>query len=171
VLIKQNNKILLIVILISMALWACSDNSHMQNLRVYITKLKEKTLSHHKETTVLTLKQPAPIFYQANVLRAPFAEQSAFTGSKNIVLNPLQAFSLNMLKLVGTLSDGKVTTAFILAPDSKIYPAKVGDLMGDHNGHVINIYPDRLEVMEENADEKARVTQRIITLQLKEQIR
>lgn len=167
---KSRNRQLVAILSLTLLLFACGDTKSIQDLRAYLAKLKETAQKQQKNVVIPPLKLPIGIVYQANVLRPPFMDESAFMGGvKKVVTNPLQAFSLTMLKFIGTLSSGTAMTAFILAPDNKIYQVKAGDLLGDHDGKVVNIFQDRLEVMEETTDNNGRISQRVITLQLKEQ--
>jgi type IV pilus assembly protein PilP len=166
---NQQKIVLFLTLLLTLLLISCRDSKGIQDLQVYIAKLRESVSHHQKKEVAPILQLPIGITYQATILRAPFAEQGAYAGPNRTIVNPLQEFSLNMLKFIGTLSMGQMITAFVLAPDNKVYQVNVGDSVGDRNGKVINIYQDRMEVREDSAGENARNTQRIITLQLKEQ--
>ncbi len=83
--------------------------------------------------------------------------------------NPLQAYPLSVLRFIGTLSRGNIIFAFIMSPDQMVYQVKQGDMIGDRNGKIISIYPDRINVMEQDTTFGTQSVQRIVTLQLKEE--
>lgn len=163
----NKTKFLFIMLIIICFLIACSNSEQMKKLNAYIGKLKQTVISN-KEKQPIEIPLPKPATYQATATREPFAEKNASDDAKNAA-EPLQAFPLSMLRFVGTLTENNHISAIILTPDNKIYPVMVGDNIGDHHGKIIKIELDRLEVMELESEEGNRATQKIVTLQLKEE--
>jgi len=131
---------------------ACRKNSHLADLVQYIAQLKKRETVSNQPAEKIAV--PAPVVYSAAPLRAPFGQTA--TGEKTTVMskeaeaNPLLAYSLSMLRFMGTLSHGRNMVAFILAPDNKVYEVKIGDEMGDTKGKVIHIESDRIDIKEPN---------------------
>ena len=61
---------------------------------------------------------------------------------------PLEEFSLDALKMVGTLARGKQTWAIIQAPDGTVYRTKVGDHLGQNFGMVTRVRDEKVDVIE-----------------------
>ncbi len=94
------------------------------------------------------------IEYTADGLRDPF---SAPVGSRDAAgprpdpnrrKEALEAFPLDALRMVGTIGTGPGTVALILAPDKVTYRIRVDNYMGQSDGRVIAVKPDRVELME-----------------------
>ncbi|TNY28123.1 fimbrial protein, partial [Thermomonas haemolytica] len=60
----------------------------------------------------------------------------------------LEMFSLDSLKMVGTLGSGKNLVALVMAPDKVTYRVKPGDYMGQSDGRVTGVFEDRIELVE-----------------------
>lgn len=157
---------LLIFIILALSLSACDGN--LRDLQSYTAKLKQPHPTTNKNETSPIPKPPIPISYQASGLRTPFELTEAMAGDKSSDMHPLQAYSLAMLRFVGTVSEDDTTSAYILTPDNKVYPVKNGDIIGNHHGNIISIHPDHIEVMEKDIDDAKRPVQRLVTLQLKD---
>jgi Tfp pilus assembly protein PilP len=112
---------------------------------------------------------PPPVVFQTNSGRSPFESQGETVKVANpasLSLHPLQGYALSALKFKGTVTQNNEIFAFILAPDDKLYQIKLGDIIGDHYGKIIHIYPNRLEVLEKVAPNQAAT--RTVTLQRKD---
>lgn len=57
-------------------------------------------------------------------------------------------FSLDSLKMVGTLGAGKNLVGLVMAPDKVTYKVKPGDYMGQSDGRVTGVFEDRIELVE-----------------------
>jgi len=166
-------QILIIVIAIASLLYSCSQRQNTGDLKNYIEHLKQASNKPLTSTPVSSLKMPTPEAYKSDALRSPFGTFGETNpnsiNTKSLSTNPLLAYSLSMLKLVGTLSQNGTTTAFILAPDTIIYQVQVGEKIGDHQGSVTEIHEDRIEVMEQESGSVVGAGQRLVTLRLKEE--
>lgn len=160
----------MLVLITSLFLSGCGDNQYVQDLKSYLEELKKSVAKHKKKTDITKIPAPKPVEYQPKVIRSPF-ETSIPTSGKGAITNPLQAFPLSTLIFKGTLSQGTIILGYVLAPDNKLYQVKLGDMIGDHYGKIIKIYPDRIEIQEAVEDASGiamHTTQRIVTLQLKD---
>lgn len=149
-------------------LTACGDYSTQADLNDYIKNLKDKMAPKQEKKERELFIMPTKTVYQQEKERSPFGAKQIF--SVNKPGNPLQQYSLSMLHFMGTLTENKIIYGYILAPDNLIYPVKTGDLIGDHSGVVTKVDVDRVEIMEEVNEAGKPATQRIITLQLKDEL-
>jgi len=168
---KNKHKTIFVLLLLTTTFFlsACNDNPYVQDLRNYIAELKNTITKHNKKKEIV-LPTPKPVTYEAKKLRSPF-EIAVPMGKNAAITHPLQAFPLNTLQFKGTLAENNQIQAFILAPDNKLYPVKIGDKIGDHYGRIVKIAPNRIEIEETGEDAagtEKRATRRIVTLQLKD---
>lgn len=145
---------------------SCGDNSSQNKLDKYISDLKNKRSVKNLPNELF--KIPDKMLYHPEKTRSPFDTNQFISEIKST--NPLERYSLSMLHFVGTLMDNATTYAYILAPDNKIYPVKLGEKIGDHDGIITGIDVDRIEVTENVNEAGKPATKRIITLQLKDKL-
>ncbi|MDR2711104.1 MAG: pilus assembly protein PilP [Burkholderiales bacterium] len=81
---------------------------------------------------------------------------------------PLEAYPLDGLKMVGTLSRDKVTYALIQAPGKDVYQVKVGNYMGQDYGRIISITETEIQLKELVQDGTGDWTDRSNTVHLVE---
>ena len=147
---------------------ACNSGNDIPDLHEFIDHLRQEAALRQKSKPLAVLKAPLSVNYMGESARSPFTEaQLAITNTVN-TSNPLLGYPLNVLRFVGTLTQGKTTYAFIAVPDNMIYQVKDGDKIGDHLGVVIDIQPDRISVMESDANNGKGPMRRIVTLELRE---
>jgi len=60
----------------------------------------------------------------------------------------LEEFSLDSLNMVGTIRDSRVLVGLVAAPDEVTYRVRPGDYLGQNDGRVTAVYPDRIELVE-----------------------
>lgn len=111
---------------------------------------------------------PKPITYTSASLRSPFEESSTSVAIVGNPDSPLTGYMVSSLRFVGTITEGKKKWGIILTPTDKTYKVTIGDTIGNQNGKIVQIYRDRIEVIERINDGKAPPAQRLVTLQLKE---
>ena len=159
----------LLIILAFLGMTACGKSDQVEDLKHYMEEMKQTAAASQKKIPPAEFNIPTPQKYSATTaLRSPFDESGFAAGSGINAANPLQAYPLSVLRFVGTLTQGDKVYAFILAPDNAVYQVQKGDVVGERQGHVVDIYPDRINIMEvDTSDEKAPVT-RMATIQLKD---
>ncbi|GIX37081.1 MAG: fimbrial protein [Silanimonas sp.] len=100
------------------------------------------------------LKSFPVIEYTADGLRDPF---SAPVGSRdasgprpdpNRRKEALEAFPLDALRMVGTIGSGPGMVALVLAPDKVTYRVRKDNYLGQSDGRVASVSPDRIEIVE-----------------------
>jgi type IV pilus assembly protein PilP len=80
---------------------------------------------------------------------------------------PLEAFPLETLKMVGTLVKGKATHAIVQA-DKGLHQVRVGNYMGQNYGIITNISENEVLLKELVEDANGDWTERASSLQLQE---
>ena len=95
-----------------------------------------------------------PVEYTADTLRDPF---SAPVGNRDAAgprpdpnrrKEALEAFPLDALQMVGTIGTGADTIALVLAPDKVTYRVRVNNYLGQSDGRVASVAPERIEIVE-----------------------
>ncbi|WP_374090869.1 pilus assembly protein PilP [Methylomicrobium lacus] len=144
----------------SIALLSGCANDDLSDLNAFIAAEKAKpkgTIEPLPEIKVVE-----PFIFNPDGLRDPFvpleqtAEASdsaaeAGTGIKPDLTRPkeeLEAFSLDSLRMVGTVNAKTGLWGLVKAGDSTVYRVKVGNYLGKNYGKVIRILSDKIELME-----------------------
>ncbi|MCL2871996.1 MAG: pilus assembly protein PilP [Betaproteobacteria bacterium] len=115
-----------------------------------------------------------PFTYDAGKLQDPFFPRKIDTQpEKGDPRNghkpePLEAYSLDGLKMVGTLSRDKVMYALIQAPGKDVYQVSVGNYMGQDYGKIISITETEIQLRELVQDGTGDWTDRSNTVHLVE---
>ncbi|MBS0383603.1 MAG: pilus assembly protein PilP [Proteobacteria bacterium] len=95
--------------------------------------------------------------YQDQDRRDPFEPAPAQAGSQNALgphpdqnrpREPLEAFPLDSLKMVGTIGAKGGIEALIKDPQGVIHQVHVGDYMGQNYGHVMQVTPGTVDLTE-----------------------
>ena len=115
-----------------------------------------------------------PFSYNAFDLADPFKPRKIEPvkgGSKlapdlNRRKEPLEAYPLESLQMVGTLQRGKNTFALVRTTDRDVYQVKVGNYMGQNFGVIINIGDGDIQLKELVQDGTGDWTERTSKLQL-----
>jgi type IV pilus assembly protein PilP len=81
---------------------------------------------------------------------------------------PLEAFPLESLQMVGTLQRGKNTFALVRTTEKDIYQIKIGNYMGQNFGVVVEITDGEIRLKELVQDGAGDWTERSSTIQLAE---
>jgi len=166
---KIKSIVLCVMLPATIFLSGCDSNSKFKDLQKYIENLKKEEGKETKNKTA-ELKEAAPVSvkYSSMTLRSPFEVLEATPAKGRIATNPLQAYQLDMLRFVGTVTKNGSTIAFVSAPDNRIYQIKVGDVIGDHDSEVVKIESDRISLIEQYTEDGNAPMKRVVTLQLKE---
>jgi len=121
------------------------------------------------------VKAYEPFTYNAFDLPDPFKPRKLSTGGGgglqpdlNRPKEPLEAFSLETLKMVGMLSKGGVTHAVIKTPDKSIYHVKKGNYVGQNFGLITQIRENEVSLREIVQDSAGDWSERNSTLILQE---
>ena len=85
--------------------------------------------------------EPAPPQATAQNAAGPHPDQ-------NRPRQPLEAFPLDSLKMVGTIGAKGNVEALVKDPQGVIHQVHVGDYMGQNYGHVIQVTPSEVDLVE-----------------------
>lgn len=164
-------------VLASLVLSACSSEDH-QDLRQW---MKESTQDMKGRVPPLPEIKPFPIVaYEAGELKDPFnpakieAERKSRTGGGGTkpdfdrFKEPLEAYPLESLKMVGLIKKGKMLNAVMLAGKA-VHLVKIGSYMGQNFGIIVNITESEVQLKELVQDLAGDWEERTSTLQLQEQ--
>ncbi len=162
------------MLLACLGLAACGGEEH-QDLRQW---MKESTKDFKGRIPPLPeIKSFPAVAYEAGDLTDPYSpakiepERKAGGGGLKPDFErrrePLEAFPLESLKMVGTLIKGKMVHALIQA-DKNLYQAKIGNYMGQNFGIVTDIKETELTLKELVPDSLGDYAERTSTLQLQE---
>lgn len=97
--------------------------------------------------------------YEASDRRSPFRPQlpepeQAPTGSSELAPDPgrarepLEAYELEALKLVGILTMSGQTHALVRAPGGEVHRLRTGNYLGRNHGRIVNITDSSLQLVE-----------------------
>ena len=81
---------------------------------------------------------------------------------------PLEAFPLENLKMVGMLQQNRVTHALVKTPDNNVYRVRAGNYMGQNFGRIVNVTESAVLLKEIVQDSGGSWEEREQTLQLQE---
>lgn len=163
-----------LVLLVLLGLTACSSGN-MDDLKQFVADSGKGLRG--KVEPLPEVKPYEPFTYNAFDLPDPFKprklQQAKGGGGLQPDFNrpkePLEAYPLESLSMVGTLTRDHVTYALIKAPDKSIYRVKPGNYLGQNFGQITRITPDEVDIKEIVQDSGGDWTQRDSSLQLQEQ--
>lgn len=164
-------KYILLIIFTIGFLVACSERKKHADLHEFIdTTLKKPG---RKIEPLPEIKLYKPYEYSSSDLRSPFmpVQREIIKAKSNIegpdlerTKEPLEAFALDSLKMVGTFNSDNKYWALIAGPNSEIYPVTVGNYMGKDFGKVIEITRNKIKLKELFLDKEGDWTARETTL-------
>ncbi|PJK10214.1 fimbrial protein [Lysobacteraceae bacterium NML120232] len=82
---------------------------------------------------------------------------------------PLEAFPLDSLDMVGTLGKGNRIVGLVMGPDKVAYKITPGNYLGQSEGRVIAVHEDRIELIELVPDGAGGWLERPATIMLENQ--
>jgi type IV pilus assembly protein PilP len=120
----------------------CMGESH-QDLRLWMAS--QGANGKGKPDPLPTIKPYEPFAYNAFELPDPFKPRKVETKGGKLAPDmtrrrePLEAFPLESLAMVGTVEKGKTVYALVKTPEKDIYQVRQGNYLGQNYGVVINI--------------------------------
>ena len=168
----------LTILVMVLFLAACGGDEH-QDLKAELKNLTKDMRGHIQPLPVVKPYEPVP--YQAFELPDPFGPAkielavgaAAKSGGGSNAPDttrpkePLEAYPLETLKMVGTLSQKGVNYALVKA-DSGLYRVKVGNYLGQNFGIITAITENQIDLKELVQDASGDWTERKIALQILE---
>jgi type IV pilus assembly protein PilP len=156
----------------SVLLAGCGGESH-QDLRAWMADQGKG--ARGRVDPLPQIKPYEPFAYNAFDLPDPFKprkiEPTKGAGSKLAPdltrrREPLEAYPLESLNMVGTLTQGKSTYALVRTPDKDVYQVTIGNYLGQNFGVILAINESEIRLKELVQDGGGDWTERTGTLQL-----
>jgi len=159
-------------IVIILGLAGCGGGG-MEDLRTFVAETGKDMQG--KIEPLPEVKVYEPFTYEAFDLPDPFKPRKLSTGGGGGMQpdltrpkEPLEAFSLETLKMVGVLSRKGVIHAVIKTPDNAIYHVKKGNYVGQNFGLITQIGDSQVSLREIVQDSAGDWSERTSTLILQE---
>ena len=162
-----------ILSLLCLGLASCGGEQY-SDLRQFVKD--SDNLPHGRIPPLPDVKPYEPFTYDAYDLVDPFKPRkieppkSAAGGGIQPDLTrrkePLEAYPLENLRMVGTLQQNKATFALVKSPDNNLFRVKLGNYMGQNFGLITEISESTIKLKEIVQDSGGDWTERISTLTL-----
>ena len=159
-------------VLLALGLAGCGAGS-MDDLQTFVTETGRDMQG--KIEPLPQVKVYEPFTYNAFDLPDPFKPRKLSSGGGggmqpdlNRPKEPLEAFSLETLKMVGVLARQGVIHAVVKTPDNAIYHVKKGNYVGQNFGLVTQIDDSQITLREIVQDSAGDWSERASTLNLQE---
>ncbi len=145
----------LLLLGVSVMLAACGGGN--SDLRAYIDEVKARPGGR---IDPLPQVQPAPSFaYEPGQRRSPFApdrQQARVSADPNATVGPdrnrprefLEGFSLDTLRMVGTLVQRDSRFGLVRTSDGLIHRVSVGNHVGQNYGRIVSISDSQIQIVE-----------------------
>lgn len=134
-----------------LALAACTRGS--ADLRAWAEEVKHRPPPPLEPLPVM--QQYEPFEYAAQALRDPFSmpiehstEGSGPRPDPDRRKEPLEAFPLDSLDMVGTLTSGNTLWGLVMAPDRVVHRVRSGNFLGQNEGRILTVREDAIELVE-----------------------
>ncbi|MDB5811093.1 MAG: pilus assembly protein PilP [Betaproteobacteria bacterium] len=165
-----------ISLVLSCGLASCGGEQY-SDLRQFV-KESEK-LPHGRIPPLPDVKPYEPFTYDAYNLIDPFKPRK-IEPPKNLAgggiqpdlsrrKEPLEAYPLENLRMVGTLQQNKQTFALVKSPDNNLFRVKSGNYVGQNFGLITDISESSIKLKEIVQDSGGDWTERVSTLTLAEE--
>lgn len=139
----------------ALAFSGCSDEPH-GDLRQFVKE--SENLPHGRIPPLPEVKPYEPFTYSAFDLTDPFrprkieAPKGSAGGGAAPDLNrrrePLEAYPLEALRMVGTLEQKKEMYALVRAPDNTLFRVRSGNYLGQNFGRIVGISESAVKLKE-----------------------
>lgn len=136
----MTRRTLILVVLAVASLSGCGgDNADLER---YVAEVKARKAASIEPIPEIAAYEPYT--YRAQDRRAPFTptmpeperSNSSLAPNLNREREPLEAYPLDALRMVGTISRSGVTFALIQAPDNVVYRVTRGNHLGQNYGEI-----------------------------------
>lgn len=131
---------------------ACTKSD--SDLRQWLNEVKNRPAPALEPLSLV--QDPPLVVYNPEGLRDPFDKpplnRMSSTGGPSPDLNrprqPLESFTLDTLRMVGSIGTGPGLTVLVLAPDKVTYRVRPGVYLGQSDGRVVSVSPTGIELIE-----------------------
>ncbi|MCP5409257.1 MAG: pilus assembly protein PilP [Chromatiaceae bacterium] len=168
---------LLIVVLLAGGVAGCVTRD-MNDLERYVAEVKSRKQGEIEPLP--EIKQIETFAYKEDNRRNPFQpteqerteeqnlQQNGLAPDPNRRKEELEAYSLDSLRMVGTLKRDETTWALVRTKDKTIYRVKAGNYMGHNHGQITHIGENDIELTEIIPNGQGGYRERQASLALKE---
>lgn len=149
------NRLVLAGMLIGSGLLVGCQDADLEALEAHLDALRHKPQG--QIAALPQMPQYATADYHQGQRRSPFVAEregrvdpmdSAPLPDADRPRQPLEAFELDSLTLVGTLTVGNTPSGLVAAPDGRIHRLFEGDYLGRDYGKVVDVEPRALALIE-----------------------
>lgn len=130
-----------------------SSSGEPSNLQRWVEEVRARPAEPLPPLPVM--QQFETFAYSAHDRRDPFSDAWLSDGAGSGLRpdpdrrkEPLEAFPLDGLRVVGSIGAGTGLTALMLAPDKVTYRVRPGMYLGQSDGRVTSVHEDRVELVE-----------------------
>ena len=142
----------MIALVALLTLAACARGT--QEVEAWVAEVKNRPAPPLDPLPVM--QQFETFSYAAQPLRDPFSQpindrRAASSGPRpdpNRRKEPLEAFPLDALDMVGTLGGGDQRLALVMAPDKVVHRLRAGNHLGQNEGRVVAVTDSGIDVIE-----------------------
>lgn len=147
----------IVCLLLGMIVTGCYNDKRKED-EAYVQRVKNKKI---REIEPLPeIKPYEPFIYSAYNLRSPFLPPVSQTPLKKMNFEggihpdpnrrkePLEAFPLDSLRMVGTIEKNKKLWALVIDPSGAVYRVAKGNYLGQNHGRVNNVTVDKIVLTE-----------------------
>ena len=146
--------LLMLVLLAGCARSISSTPGDAPNLEKWVADVRARPAPPLEPLPVM--QQFETFEYSAQGMRDPFTDawanpQAGGSGLRpdpNRRKEPLEAFPLDSLDMVGSIGKGSALVALVMAPDKVTYRVRPGIYMGQAEGRVTTVTTDRIDLVE-----------------------
>ena len=155
---------------------ASCGGEQYSDLRQFVKE--SDNLPHGRIPPLPDVKPYEPFAYDAYDLVDPFKPRKIEPPKKTVDRpeldpdrrkEPLEAYQLENLRMVGTLQQNKATYALMKSPDNNLFRVKPGSHMGQNFGRITDISESTIKLKEIVQDSTGDWTERTSTLNLAEE--
>ena len=164
------------LIVASLIIAGCSQEPH-SDLREFVKE--SENLPHGRIPPLPEVQPYEPYTYSAFDLIDPFqprkiepprsAGGGGIAPDLNRVREPLEAYPLEALRMVGTLEQKKQMYALVRAPDNTLFRVRAGNYLGQNFGRIVGISESGIKLKEIVQDGDGNWEEKDQTLQLQEE--
>jgi type IV pilus assembly protein PilP len=168
----------LLALLIALLLCGCGG-ANMDELQSYVAKVKQRPPGPLEPLP--EIPQIDTYVYEPGNRRDPFAmdDRTARAAmprpTDGIAPDPLrrkeelEQFSLDSLRMVGTLEQHETRWGLVVTPDGILHRVRVGNYLGQNNGQITRISPEGIQLTEIVGDGPGSWRERESSIALKQQ--
>ena len=145
----------IVILVVSMGLYACSND--MEDLDQYIDEVKARPGGRIEPLPEITPYEVFNYVADEQGLRSPFVPDSqVVTNNPDIGMRPdpersrehLETFSLDTLRMVGTLQLGNTNYGLVQTSDGLIHRVLPGNYVGQNDGRIVTVRDSEIKLVE-----------------------